>query len=111
MKAARLIAVLVLLCAAAAQDTAIPQVATPPPPTNTTQTPGASPLRVMTGKSLLIKTQERLKRVSVTDPTVADAIVITPTQVQINGLTPGEVSLLIWDEAERSQSFDLRVDV
>jgi len=75
------------------------------------ETPGAAPLRVMVGKSLLIKTTERLKRVSVTDPSVADALVVTPTQVLVNGLAPGEVSLLIWDEVERSQSFDLRVDV
>ncbi|MGA6987899.1 MAG: type II and III secretion system protein family protein [Terriglobales bacterium] len=74
-------------------------------------TPGAAPLRVMVGKSLLINTTERLKRVSVTDPTVADALVVTPTQVLVNGLSPGEVSLLIWDELERSRSFDLRVDV
>jgi pilus assembly protein CpaC len=65
----------------------------------------------MVGKSLLINTTERLKRVSVTDPTVADALVVTPTQVLVNGLAPGEVSLLIWDELERSRSFDLRVDV
>src|SRR5712664_3526346 len=87
--------------------------------TSTTTTPapgqtvtvGAAPLRVMVGKSLLINTTERLKRVSVTDPTVADALVVTPTQVLVNGLAPGEVSLLIWDELERSRSFDLRVDV
>src|SRR6202167_4840092 len=76
-----------------------------------TETPGAAPLRVMVGKSLLINTTERLKRVSVTDPAVADALVVTPTQVLVNGLSPGEVSLLIWDEMERSRSFDLRVDV
>ena len=75
------------------------------------ETPGAAPLRVMVGKSLLINTTERLKRVSVTDPTVADTLVVTPTQVLVNGLSPGEVSLLIWDELERSRSFDLRVDV
>ncbi len=74
-------------------------------------TAGAVPLRVMVGKSLLINTTERLKRVSVTDPAVADALVVTPTQVLVNGLNPGEVSLLIWDELERSRSFDLRVDV
>lgn len=128
MKAVTLIAVLAMLCApaarsaprdgaaqtapaAAAQESATPQVAAPSPATSATPAPGASPLRVMAGKSLLIKTQERLKRVSVTDPTVADALVVTPTQVLVNGLAPGEVSLLIWDEAERSQSFDLRVDV
>src|SRR3984893_9594576 len=76
-----------------------------------TVTAGAAPLRVMVGKSLLINTTERLKRISVTDPTVADALVVTPTQVLVNGLAPGEVSLLIWDEYERSRSFDLRVDV
>jgi pilus assembly protein CpaC len=93
------------------------QDSSPPAQTSTTTasgqavTPGAAPLRVMVGKSLLINTTERLKRVSVTDPSVADAIVVTPTQVLVNGLSPGEVSLLIWDELERSRSFDLRVDV
>ena len=83
------------------------------PTTSSSQgvTAGAVPLRVMVGKSLLINTTERLKRVSVTDPSVADALVVTPTQVLVNGLAPGEVSLLIWDELERSRSFDLRVDV
>src|SRR5256886_6993706 len=72
---------------------------------------GAAPFRVRVGKSLLINTTERLKRVSVTDPTVADALVVTPTQILVHGRSPGEVSLLIWDELERSRSFDLRVDV
>jgi len=92
-----------------------PSSATPPPATaSTTQQPepqGAAPLRVMVGKSLLINTTERLKRVSVTDPAVADALVVTPTQILVHGRAPGEVSLLIWDELERSRSFDLRVDV
>src|SRR5207245_284363 len=72
---------------------------------------GSAPLRVMVGKSLLINTTERLKRVSVTDPGVADALVLTPTQILVHGRSPGEVSLLIWDELERSRSFYLRVDV
>jgi pilus assembly protein CpaC len=72
---------------------------------------GAAPLRVLVGKSLLINTTERLRRVSVTDDTIADALVVTPTQILVHGRAPGEVSLLIWDELERSRSFDLRVDV
>jgi pilus assembly protein CpaC len=59
----------------------------------------------------VINTTERLKRVSVTDDSVADAIVVTPTQILVHGRSAGEVSLLIWDELERSRSFDLRVDV
>jgi pilus assembly protein CpaC len=65
----------------------------------------------MVGKSLLINTTERLKRISITDPAIAFAEVITPTQILVHGRSPGEVSLLIWDQLERSRSFDLRVDV
>ncbi|MGA8540522.1 MAG: pilus assembly protein N-terminal domain-containing protein [Terriglobales bacterium] len=93
------------------QNNAAAQPAPIPAPATGQSDTGAAPLRVMVGKSLLINTTERLKRVSVTDPTVADALVVTPTQVLVNGLAPGEVSLLIWDELERSRSFDLRVDV
>jgi pilus assembly protein CpaC len=80
-------------------------------PVQSAQPQAAAPLRVMVDKSLLINTTERLKRISVTDPTVAYATVITPTQILVHGRAPGEVSLLIWDELERSRSFDLRVDV
>src|ERR1700756_1222652 len=92
----------------------------PGPPTTGTQTTtlparapaqGSAPLRVMVGKSLLINTTERLKRIALTDPAIAWAQVITPTQILVHGRSPGEISLLIWDEVERSRSFDLRVDV
>ncbi len=85
------------------------QTATLPAQSPTTQ--GSAPLRVMVGKSLLINTTERLRRISITDPAIAFAQVITPTQILVHGKSPGEVSLLIWDELERSRSFDLRVDV
>ena len=77
----------------------------------TPEATGAAPLRVMVGKSILINTTERIKRVSVTDPVVADIVVVAPTQILVHGRSAGEVSLLIWDELERSRSFDLRVDV
>ena len=99
-------------------DSAVQEQGPPPTGTPTTTLPpqsqaaqGSAPLRVMVGKSLLINTTERLKRISVTDPTIAFAQPITPTQILVNGRAPGEVSLLIWDELERSRSFDLRVDV
>jgi len=97
-------------------DAAAPQGPAPSGTQTTTLAPqsqpqGSAPLRVMVGKSLLINTTERLKRISITDDAIASARVITPTQILVHGKTPGEVSLLIWDELERSRSFDLRVDV
>jgi pilus assembly protein CpaC len=93
------------------QDPTAPAAAQTTLPPQSAQPSGSAPLRVMVDKSLLINTTERLKRISVTDPTVAYATVITPTQILVHGRAPGEVSLLIWDELERSRSFDLRVDV
>src|SRR5208282_999153 len=90
---------------------------TPPATSQTTLPPqsaqvqSSAPLRVMVDKSLLVNTTEQIKRISVTDPNVAYATPITPTQILVHGRAPGEVSLLIWDELERSRSFDLRVDV
>jgi pilus assembly protein CpaC len=95
----------------APQDPTAPAAAQTTLPAQSAQPSGSAPLRVMVDKSLLINTTERLKRISVTDPTVAYATVITPTQILVHGRAPGEVSLLIWDELERSRSFDLRVDV
>jgi pilus assembly protein CpaC len=109
---------LTLTLAAAGQDppAAQPVPSQVPGPEASSSAPeaaaqGSAPLRVMVGKSLLINTTERLRRVSVTDDAVADAIVVTPTQILVHGRAAGEVSLLIWDELERSRSFDLRVDV
>src|ERR1700689_4038960 len=93
------------------QDPTAPAAAQTTLPAQSAQPSGSAPLRVMVDKSLLINTTERLKRISVTDPSVASATPITPTQILVHGRASGEVSLLIWDELERSRSFDLRVDV
>src|SRR6202142_3804373 len=97
------------------QDPAGQPQSTAPTGTQTTTLPqsqqGSAPLRVMVGKSLLINTTETVKRIAVTDPGIAYVQPITPTQILVHGVAPGEVSLLIWDELERSRSFDLRVDV
>jgi pilus assembly protein CpaC len=96
----------------AAQEQNPPPSGTPTTTLPSSQAPqGSAPLRVMVGKSLLINTTERLKRISVTDPSIASASPITSTQILVHGRAPGEISLLIWDELERSRSFDLRVDV
>ncbi|HET9942516.1 MAG TPA: pilus assembly protein N-terminal domain-containing protein [Terriglobia bacterium] len=72
---------------------------------------GPTELRVQLGKSLLIQSQEELQRVSVTDPTVASAVVISPTQVLINGLKAGSGTLILWDSQDRPRSFIVTVEL
>ena len=68
---------------------------------------GAAPLRVLVGKSLLINTTERLKRVSVTDDSIADALVVTPTQILVHGRAGG-VRMAI--DQPRQHELSLQID-
>jgi pilus assembly protein CpaC len=103
-----------------------PAPATTSAPANTAATPAQSPvtpasqgqesaepqtLHLLVGRSLVITSPSRIKRVSLADPEIAEAIVVSPTQVLVNGKKPGGVSLLLWDEADQSQAFEVSVDI
>ena len=68
-------------------------------------------LHLLVGRSLIITSPARIKRVSLADPAIAEAIVVSPTQVLVNGKAPGGVSLIVWDENEQSQAFEVSVDI
>jgi pilus assembly protein CpaC len=68
-------------------------------------------LHLLVGRSLVITSPSRIKRVSLADPDIAEAIVVSPTQVLVNGKKPGGVSLLLWDETDQSQAFEVSVDI
>jgi pilus assembly protein CpaC len=71
----------------------------------------AQTLHLLVGRSLVITSPGRIKRISLADPAIAEALVVSPTQVLVNGKTPGGVSLLIWDESDQSQAFEVSVDI
>ena len=92
--------------ASAAQAAPVQNAATP------SQTAGdQQELHLLVGRSLVITSPTRIKRVSLADPAIAEAIVVTPNEVLLNGKAPGGVSLLLWDEAEQSQNFEVSVDL
>ncbi len=68
-----------------------------------------SVLRVAVGKSLIVNSPEPLKRVSISDPDKATALVLSETQILINGNAPGSATLTFWDQQERARSFELNV--
>jgi len=68
-------------------------------------------LRIFAGRSTVLRSQEELKRVSVTDPAIATAIIVSPNQVLVHGILPGTVTLILWDAQERTRTFDLQVEM
>ena len=80
-----------------------------PPAQEGAETP--ADIHVLVGRSLVVRSEENLQRVSVTNPGIASANVISPTQVLIHGLTAGTVTLILWDEQDQTRSFNLIVDL
>jgi pilus assembly protein CpaC len=68
---------------------------------------GISELKAIVGKSQLIKFDEPVKRVSITDPALADLVIISPKEMLINGKEGGETSLIIWGTSGDPVMFNL----
>src|ERR1700693_1697646 len=68
-------------------------------------------LHLLVGRSLVITSPARIKRVSLAVPEIGEAIVVSPTQVLVNGKKPCGVSLLLWDEADQGKAFEVSVDI
>jgi pilus assembly protein CpaC len=69
----------------------------------------AGHLRVYAGRSIVVRTPDALKRISVTDDQIAYAVIVSPNQVVIHGLKPGIVTMLLWNENEDMRLFELEV--
>ena len=68
-------------------------------------------LVVSSGKSLTLDLQSPVTRVSVSNPTIADAVVVSSQQLLINGLTHGSTSLVLWFKGGSSKSYNLTVQM
>jgi pilus assembly protein CpaC len=96
---------------AAVQSQAVPQSAAVSQADPAPSAEGPQQLHLLVGRSLVITSPTRIKRVSLADPAIAEAIVVSPTQVLVNGKAPGGVSLLLWDDQDQSQAFEVSVDI
>ena len=54
-------------------------------------------------RSTVLTTDFDITRMAITDPTVADAVVVQPREVLIDGKNSGTVSLILWGEGRRVQ--------
>jgi len=66
-------------------------------------------ISVTVNKSMVFRLAEKAKRVSVSQPEIADVIVVAPTQLLINGKAVGTTSLIIFDEKGDVSNYDLVV--
>jgi pilus assembly protein CpaC len=73
------------------------------------QTTASRELSVTVGKSVLVDSPQTIERIAVSNGALAEAVAISPHEVMLNGLAPGETSLIIWQQGGNRLFFDLTV--
>jgi len=64
---------------------------------------------IQIGQSEVIEYLEPVKRISISDPNIADATVTSPRQILLNGKSLGSTSLVVWDERENYTKYKIIV--
>lgn len=66
--------------------------------------------QVVVNKSVLVNLKNPAERVSIANPAIADLLLISPRQIQLNGLALGATSLIVWEKGgEKPLFFDVNV--
>jgi pilus assembly protein CpaC len=64
---------------------------------------GFDKIHITAGQSTVLTTDFDVIRIAVTNPLVADATVVQPREILIDGKAPGTISLVLWGSSRRSQ--------
>src|SRR3989442_75010 len=67
------------------------------------------PTTLTVGRGQLVQFPEEASRVSVSDPTIADAVVVSPHEVVLNGKSPGNTTIMIW-HGENLSPYEITVE-
>src|SRR5256885_5545408 len=59
-------------------------------------------ISIITGRGELLQFERDIERVAISEPKIADAIVVSPREIMVNAKTPGKASLIVWETAASS---------
>lgn len=106
---ALLLATAVLSVTSGAGGQTPPASSEPPVQAPPAQAQEVSKVDLTAGRSTVMPTDFDITRIAVTNPAVADAVVVQPREVLIDGKAPGTVSLIVWGSGRREQ-YDIVVE-
>jgi pilus assembly protein CpaC len=73
------------------------------------ETQAVKRLSLLVGKSMVLKSKESVKRISIADPDVADFVLISPNEIYITGKSAGITNMTLWHKKGNYKIFDLDV--
>jgi pilus assembly protein CpaC len=66
-------------------------------------------LQLVTGKSVILKTDQPVKRVSLADPAVASLILLSPLEIYVTAKAAGTTNMILWQDTKVAAIYDLEV--
>ncbi|MHC1697394.1 MAG: type II and III secretion system protein family protein [Geobacteraceae bacterium] len=68
------------------------------------------PTQVAVNKSILLNLNKPATRISVANPAIAEFLLLSPRQIQLNGIALGTTNLIVWEKGETKPIFfDVKV--
>jgi pilus assembly protein CpaC len=71
--------------------------------------PAHREIALVEGRGELLRFQADIKTVVVSEPKIADAIVVSPREVMVNAKGPGSTTLIVWEGEAAPQRFEIAV--
>jgi pilus assembly protein CpaC len=65
--------------------------------------------QLVRGKSVILKTGEPVKRVSIADPEVATFLLLSPFEIYVTGKAAGSTNMILWQDTKVAAIYDLEV--
>src|SRR5260370_13008965 len=72
---------------------------------------GPKLISLITGRGELLTFERDIERLAISEPKVADAVLVSPREVMINGHAPGKASLVVWDGGSAPERYNIDVVV
>jgi pilus assembly protein CpaC len=98
-----------ILVALIAMKPSVPSFAQQPAQAGTAPRQQYERVTVTAGRSTVVTTRFDVTRIAITDPAIADAVVVQPREVLVDGKKSGTVSLIVWGGDTRQQ-YDIVVE-
>ncbi|MHB8302661.1 MAG: type II and III secretion system protein family protein [Acidobacteriaceae bacterium] len=71
----------------------------------------AQNVHLIVGRSLFLKTANRLRRIYVSNPAVLQSLTSSPNEVVVTAKAPGVSSLILWDASGQSRLYTISADI
>ncbi len=86
-----------------------PDLPAAPPMVSEALRPKPSELIVPVNKSFVLQNGVTIRRISVANGEIAEALAVSTTEVLLNGKAPGDTSLIVWDQRGARTAFEVHV--